>query len=114
MRAGTALLPAMRAELQADSIVYSVGTYEQSLSFYLQRTVVLVDYRGEFDFGLRQEPGLAIASIAEFERRWRAGAAQGRPALAIVSGSALRALRNRQLPLRLVASDARRSVIANR
>lgn len=110
LRAGTALVPAMRAELRADSIVYSVGTYEQSLSFYLQRTVVLVNYRDEFDFGLRQEPGLAIASIAEFERRWR----QNRPALAIVSASVLRELRNRHLPLRLVASDARRSIIANR
>ncbi len=32
------------------------GTYDQTLPFYLRRTVKLVAYRGELDYGLRQDP----------------------------------------------------------
>ena len=39
---------------------YSVGTYDQTLDFYLGRTVTLVQFRDELDFGLQQEPQLAI------------------------------------------------------
>lgn len=113
-RAGLDLVPAVRAELRPDTVVYSVGTYEQSLTFYLRRPVVLVAYRDEFDFGLRRQPALALASIDEFEGRWRAAAAAGRTALAIVPDAVLRELRARRLPLRLVAADARRAVVANR
>jgi hypothetical protein len=46
VRAGTNLLPALRAAGAANPAtrVYSVGIYEQSLTFYLKRTVTLVDY----------------------------------------------------------------------
>jgi 4-amino-4-deoxy-L-arabinose transferase-like glycosyltransferase len=51
--------------------IYSVGYYEQTLPFYLRRTIDVVDYRGELAFGLSAEPWRAI-SLEEFERRWRA------------------------------------------
>jgi 4-amino-4-deoxy-L-arabinose transferase-like glycosyltransferase len=113
-RAGVRLLPAVRAELRPATRIYSVGIYEQSLTFYLQRPVTLVDYRDEFDFGLRQEPYLAMSALDDFVRAWRDDAAHGRPALAIVSPDVLGALQFRRVPLRIVAADARRSVIANR
>jgi 4-amino-4-deoxy-L-arabinose transferase-like glycosyltransferase len=50
--------------------IYSVGYYEQTLPFYLRRTIDVVDYRGELAFGLSAEPWRAI-SLEEFERRWR-------------------------------------------
>jgi hypothetical protein len=50
----------MLPELKADTPIYSVSTYEQSMTFYLRRTVVLVDYWDEFTFGLRQQPELSI------------------------------------------------------
>ena len=40
--------------------LYSVRTYDQSLTFYLQRTVMLVGYRGELDYGLRRAPDREI------------------------------------------------------
>jgi hypothetical protein len=46
--------------------------------------------------------------------RWREDSSQGREALAIVHDDLLERLRRQGLPLRFVAGDGRRSVIANR
>jgi hypothetical protein len=59
-RAGAHMLPAIQAELKADTKIYAVGTYEQSMTFYLRRPAVLVDYTDEFAFGLQQQPELGI------------------------------------------------------
>jgi 4-amino-4-deoxy-L-arabinose transferase-like glycosyltransferase len=53
-----------------DAPLYSVRTYDQSLTFYLQRTVMLVGYRGELDYGLRKAPDGEIADVDEFLRLW--------------------------------------------
>ncbi len=45
---------------------YSVGTYDQTLDFYLGRTVTLVQFRDEMDYGLQQEPQLAIPTVEEW------------------------------------------------
>ncbi len=49
---------------------YSLRTYDQSLTFYLRRTVTLVAYRGELDYGLRHAPGAGMADVEEFVRAW--------------------------------------------
>jgi hypothetical protein len=114
VRAGVNLLPALKAAGAADPAVtvYSVGIYEQSLTFYLRRPVVLVDYRDEFDFGLQQQPELAIADIPAFVAKWRADAAAGRRAVAITRPEIAAELKRQGVPLRIVAADARRTVIA--
>jgi 4-amino-4-deoxy-L-arabinose transferase-like glycosyltransferase len=50
--------------------LYSVRTYDQSLTFYLQRTVTLVGYRGELDYGLRKAPDREIADVEGFLTTW--------------------------------------------
>jgi 4-amino-4-deoxy-L-arabinose transferase-like glycosyltransferase len=60
------------APVDAAVPIFSVQTYEQSLPFYLQRTVILVDYRDEFALGLSQDPSRGIATLDEFVSRWRA------------------------------------------
>jgi 4-amino-4-deoxy-L-arabinose transferase-like glycosyltransferase len=112
-RAGANLLPAIRAELKADTKIYSVGIYEQSLTFYLQRPVTLVDYWDEFTFGLEQEPHLSIAKVPAFVTQWRQDAATGKRDMAIVREDILADLKRQGVPLRVVAADARRTVIAN-
>jgi 4-amino-4-deoxy-L-arabinose transferase-like glycosyltransferase len=59
---------------------YSVRMYDQTLPYYLDRTVTLVNYRDEFSFGLDQEPDKWIPTMSEFKRRWTAD----RDAFAIV------------------------------
>jgi hypothetical protein len=51
--------------------IFAVQSYQQSLVFYLQRPVVLVDYRDEFDLGLTQEPERGIATLRQFAEVWR-------------------------------------------
>jgi 4-amino-4-deoxy-L-arabinose transferase-like glycosyltransferase len=114
VRAGTNLLPALKAAGATNPAVrvYSVGLYEQSLTFYLGRTVTLVDYTDEFGFGLEQQPELAIPTVPAFVERWRADAAGGVKSLAIIRPEIAARLRNQGVPLRIVAEDARRTVIA--
>jgi 4-amino-4-deoxy-L-arabinose transferase-like glycosyltransferase len=114
VRAGVNLLPALKAAGAADPAVkvYSVGIYEQSLTFYLRRPVTLVDYRDEFDFGLQQQPELAIPDIPTFVGKWRADAAAGRRTVAITRPEIAAELKRQGVPLRIVAADARRTVIA--
>jgi 4-amino-4-deoxy-L-arabinose transferase-like glycosyltransferase len=112
-RAGLDLAPRIRAELRADTTIYSVGTYEQSLSFYLRHTVTLVDYLDEFTFGLEQEPQLAIPKVDDFVARWRLDAAAGVRDVAIVRTDIFQRLQTQGVPMRLVAQDTRRVVVAN-
>jgi 4-amino-4-deoxy-L-arabinose transferase-like glycosyltransferase len=114
VRAGTNLLPALKAA-GADNPaahVYSVNIYEQSLTFYLKRTVTLVDYWDEFTFGLEQQPELSIPTIPAFVERWRAEAAAGVKSVAITRPEIAAELKRQGVPLRVVAEDARRTVIA--
>jgi 4-amino-4-deoxy-L-arabinose transferase-like glycosyltransferase len=114
VRAGANLLPAIRAAGAADPAVrvYSVGIYEQSLTYYLGRTVTLVDYTDEFSFGLEQQPELAIPARPAFIDAWRRDAAAGVKSIAITRPEIAAELRRQGVPLRVVAGDARRTVIA--
>jgi 4-amino-4-deoxy-L-arabinose transferase-like glycosyltransferase len=116
VRAGANLLPAIRAAGAADPAVrvYSVGIYEQSLTYYLGRTVTLVDYTDEFSFGLEQQPELAIPARPAFVDAWRRDAAAGVKSIAITRPEIVADLRRQGVPLRVVAGDARRTVIATR
>ncbi|MFC5548299.1 glycosyltransferase family 39 protein [Massilia aerilata] len=116
VRAGAGLLPAMKAAGAANPAtrVYSVGIYEQSLTFYLGRPVTLVDYTDEFAFGLEQQPELGIPTIPAFLEQWRADAAAGKKSIAIVRPEFVAEFQRQGVPLRVVAGDARRTVIATR
>lgn len=85
---------------------YSVGTYDQTLPFYLGRTLTLVDYRDEMGFGLDQEPALAVASVDEFRVRWLADA----DAFALLQPEAYEAMAA-SLPMAVVARDTRRVIV---
>ncbi len=112
-RAGLALVPKIEAELKPETKIYSVGTYEQSLTFYLRRTVTLVDYRDEFSFGLEQQPELGIPTVDAFVDIWTRDAKAGVRSVAIIRKEIYEDLRARGVPMRLVVQDTRRTVIAN-
>jgi 4-amino-4-deoxy-L-arabinose transferase-like glycosyltransferase len=93
---------------ERDAPVYSVATYDQSLTFYLRRTVTLVAYRGELDYGLRKAPGAEIADVAEFLRLW---SSQTR-AYAVMEKSMFDDLQRRGVPMRLAAQNVNRVLVA--
>jgi 4-amino-4-deoxy-L-arabinose transferase-like glycosyltransferase len=97
----------IRPELPPGVPFYSVGMYEQTLPFYIERTVTLVEYLDEFSFGLQQEPHLSIATVEEFTRRWK-----GEPqAFAIFTRDGWKLIQNWHLPMEIVAQDARRVIV---
>ncbi|WP_312438732.1 glycosyltransferase family 39 protein [Janthinobacterium sp.] len=112
-RAGSDLLPQIRAELKPGTKLYSVSIYEQSLTYYLQRPVTLVAYTDEFAFGLQQQPELSIPKIETFITQWTNDATAGVHSLAIISLDRYEDLKHRGVPMRVVAEDARRMIIAN-
>jgi 4-amino-4-deoxy-L-arabinose transferase-like glycosyltransferase len=113
LRAGKQLALKMLPELQADTKVYSVSTYEQSMTFYLRRTVILVNYWDEFTFGLQQQPELSIPTVDGFIARWQEHTAQKVKAMAIVSDEAYQELKTKGVTMRVIAEDSRRLVITN-
>lgn len=86
---------------------YAVRYFEHTLPYYLQRTLTLVEYRDEMDFGLRLEPHLGVPTVAQFEARWRADA----DAFAVMTEQTRQQLESRGLPMQVVARDTRRVII---
>lgn len=71
-RSSQALAAQMRAYVRPGAPVYTVGVYLQGLPFYLGRTVTLVNYLGELQFGFEREPQKGIRDLRDFIARWNA------------------------------------------
>jgi len=113
MRAGKDLAAKILPELKPDTKVYSVELYEQSMTFYLGRTVTLVDFGDELTFGLQQQPELFIPTLDAFAARWDGHTAAGEKAVALLSNHAYDKLKARKLPMRVLLQDTRRVVVTN-
>ena len=87
--------------------LYSVKHYEQSLPFYLGRTMTLVAYIDEFDLGIRQEPGKFVPDLATFRAEWLR---QG-DAMAIMHPDTYQEFRNQGLPMQALHEDLRRVLV---
>jgi 4-amino-4-deoxy-L-arabinose transferase-like glycosyltransferase len=91
-----------------DAPLYSVRTYDQSLPFYLRRTVMLVGYRGELDYGLRKAPDGEIADLDEFLRLWES---QTR-AFAVMDKRTFNNFKERGVPMRNVGENVAHVLVA--
>jgi 4-amino-4-deoxy-L-arabinose transferase-like glycosyltransferase len=90
--------------------VYCVGLYDQTLPFYWQHTFKLVAYRGELDFGLRRDPKAEIPSVVEFVDEWR----RLPEGFAVMEKSMFDHLEGEGVPMREVARDVRRVLVARK
>ena len=101
-------ITAAEGRIDAATPFYSVATYDQSLPFYLQRTLTLVDYRDEMDMGLSLEPARNGPAQAELLRQWpRLGRAY-----ALMDFGTLQQWQSAGIALREVARSNRRVVVA--
>jgi 4-amino-4-deoxy-L-arabinose transferase-like glycosyltransferase len=106
-QSGQLVAQAMKRSLTPATRVYSVGYYDQTVPFYLGRTVTLVAYRDEFSTGLDQEPQLAIPTLEAFEADWvRPG-----EAMAIIHPDLHEKLSHRGLAMKLLYRDERRILV---
>ena len=97
-RSGYDLAQQINTELTSRTHLYSVDEYDQTLPFYLKRRMTLVNYRGELDFGLDQEPELGIDTVEAFARSWR----NESDAIAVMPPALYTELLDQGLPMRLI------------
>jgi 4-amino-4-deoxy-L-arabinose transferase-like glycosyltransferase len=81
--------------------LYSVRTYDQSLTFYLRRTVMLVGYRGELDYGLRKAPDREIPDVDGFLTAWNAQST----AYAVMDKRTFDSFKERGVPMHTVGQN---------
>jgi hypothetical protein len=97
----------VRPYLSAGVPLYGVGTYDQTLPFYLSRLMTVVAYKGELAFGIDRDPQGWIPDIHQFVQRWR----KDRSALAVMSPKTYAELQKRDLPMREIGRDPRRVMV---
>lgn len=107
-QSGAPLALLMAPRLQAASHLYSLDTYDQTLDFYLQRTVIPVAYTDEMAFGLSLEPQRAIPTLAAFKPIWD----HDNGAVAIVPPALMPQLRQQGFTFRVLYQDTHRVIVA--
>jgi 4-amino-4-deoxy-L-arabinose transferase-like glycosyltransferase len=108
LRTARDLVTQIRPHVGPQTTLYSVKQYRQSAPFYLDRTLRLVVFRGELDYGLERAPGKSLATLDEFFAEWQSQ----RDAVAFLSDSAYSELSARGLPGRVIGRDGRSIVMA--
>jgi 4-amino-4-deoxy-L-arabinose transferase-like glycosyltransferase len=86
---------------------YSVDDYQQSLPFYLRRTLTLVAYQGELAFGIQREPDKWVPDLDTFTKRWQ----QDARALAVMPTDTYQTLLKQGLPMKVIAQDPARVIV---
>lgn len=92
----------------AEAPFYSVEYFDETLPFYLGRTLTLVGHRGELSQGIRAEPEKYIETRADFIQRWL----DAPHAYATMRPALYSELREAGLPMRVLAVDAWRVIVA--
>ena len=113
-RSSRDMVRAIRDEIRPTTRLFSVRQYRHSLSFYLGRTMTLVDYRGELDEGVRRlgegDPLRYIGDLKTFVEVWR----EQKDAIAFIDSGSLDALRAEGFEGRPLAEDDPRSIVMAR
>jgi 4-amino-4-deoxy-L-arabinose transferase-like glycosyltransferase len=101
-RSAHALVQAVAPQVHPGTALYSVGEYRQTIPPYLGRTLTLVNFQGELEFGQAREPGRQSATPAEFVRQWEAS----RDAIAFFDPRVWDHYRQQGLPGHIIAQDS--------
>ena len=107
LQSGFAVAGSIKPHLKPETRLYSVGNYEQSLPYYLKRTLTLVDYVDEFDMGQKSEPQKWIAKLSDFPAAWNAPG----PAIAIIPPGDVDKMRALGIDFDVIHMDPRRAAI---
>ena len=107
LQSAHALSEILKPYLTTETRLYSVGNYEQSLPFYLKRTLTLVDYVDEFEMGQNSEPEKWIAKLTDFPAAWNAPGA----AIAIIPPGDVDKIRELGIDFDVIHTDPRRAAI---
>jgi 4-amino-4-deoxy-L-arabinose transferase-like glycosyltransferase len=101
LRSAHDLVAAAKPYIHPQTALYSVGQYRETISPYLQRTLTIVQFRGELEFGMNAEPGRQEAGVTEFMSRWNASS----DAVAFFGPQLWDEYRQKGLPGHVIAAD---------
>ena len=106
-QSGIGVAEKMKAQMTPASRLYSVGHYEQTVPFYLKRTLQLFDYEDEFEVGQKAEAKFAKRDLHEFPPEWQ------RPgdALAIMLPLVYEKMKAQGLPMVVLHADPKRVLV---
>jgi 4-amino-4-deoxy-L-arabinose transferase-like glycosyltransferase len=98
----------VRPQLDAAPRLFFYDTFDHSFLFYARRTATMVLYQDELSVPIGWQPRDFIASFESFSRAWQGSAG----AVALMRPREYAALAARQLPMKVLARDPRRVVVA--
>jgi 4-amino-4-deoxy-L-arabinose transferase-like glycosyltransferase len=101
---------AAHGPLSTDVPFYTIRMYDQTLPYYLGRTVIQVDHPDELSFGLKSEPEKAIATVGEWRLRWE----MAKQAYAIMQPDEYEELKREGVPMIELGRDPRRVIVSRR
>jgi hypothetical protein len=106
-RSSAKLVMTVKSQIGPGTELFSIGQYRETLSAYLQRTLSVVDFEGELQFGLSEEPGRKLTP-AGFLERWQ----QSPDAIAFIPPTLLETWQARGLRGKVIGGDNQTLVIS--
>jgi len=89
--------------------IYDVKRYDQSLPYYLGRTVNLVDFTGELEFGINQEPQKWL-NEANFLPIWL----NSEQAISVLPQTTYAQWQQQKIPMQVIYENSRYTAVARR
>jgi 4-amino-4-deoxy-L-arabinose transferase-like glycosyltransferase len=108
MRSARALAQEIAPRITPDTELFTAYEYDQTLPFYLKRTLTVVGFVGELELGEQMEPERWIPTIDRFIQRWNAAPR----ALAFTTPETVQQLAGWGVQVHIVHTDKRHVVIA--
>ncbi len=108
---GALLAPAVKAELAKlppDTPFYSVDMLDHTLPFYIGHTMIMVHHGDELSFGASLEPYRWVPTVDDWVALWK----RKRYAMALLPPALYQRLAAEGLPMRVIARDLRRVMVA--
>jgi hypothetical protein len=106
---GVDLAAQVKAQIPLDATIYSVRILDHTFPFYLGRTMVMVEFPDELEFGVKQEPTRWVPTLDAFIERWKSEPT----AFALMVPEQYLALQKIGLPMEEIGRDSRRVVVAH-
>jgi len=94
--------------IDADTELFVIRSYDQTLPFYLQRTLTPVEFVDELELGEKAEPERYGGSLDQFREKWMAAP----KAVAFTSPDTLKELQDSGLPMKVLATHYRHAAFA--
>lgn len=107
LQSGANLAQSIQPHLSGETRLYAVEHYDQTLPFYLKRTLILVNYVDEFELGEMSEPDKWIKRLEDFPAAWNTPG----PAIAIIQPGHLDRMKTLGISFEIIHQDPRRIAI---